>query len=309
MGPDRLARQAPSAVATRSRGIGIAVLGATMFSVSTVTARLALEGGMDVPTANAARFLFAVLVLCGFFALRRQVPSLPQRQRLAALGLGIAFFVAGFGFLGAIQYIPVSIAVLVLYTYPVLVGLIVRVGEREALGPIRLASLGLAFGGLALALDVQAAALPDWRGLALAFLAAASMSAMVVGSGRVMRNADRNTVLLHLLAAATTLFVIVILLGDGPHWPRMEGGWFAAAGLVVTFAAGQLALIAAIEWAGPVLTATIMNLEPLITIALAVLLVGERLTVLQAFGAGLVITAILLMRRTGRPAAASAGET
>lgn len=308
MGPDGLAPGSQRGIARRSRGTGIAVLAATMFSVSTVMARLALEGGLDVPTANAARFLFAVLVLCVFFALRRQVPRLPRRQRLAALGLGIAFFVTGFGFLDAIQYIPVSIAVLVLYTYPILVGLIARVGEREALGPVRLASLGLAFGGLALALDVQAAALPDWRGLALAFLAAASMSVMVVGSGRVMRDADRNMVLLHLLAAAATLFVIVIMLGDGPHWPRTEEGWLATAGLVVAFAAGQLSLIAAIEWAGPVLTATIMNLEPLITIALAVLLVGERLTALQALGAGLVIAAILLMSRTGRPAGLSTGE-
>jgi len=272
-----------------------------MFSVGTVMARLAFDGGMDAPTANAARFLFAVLVLCVFFALRRQAPRLPRRQGIAALALGIAFFVTGFGFLAAIQYIPVSIAVLVLYTFPVLVGLIAWLGGREPLGPFRLASLGLAFAGLVLTLNVQAATLPDWRGLALAFLAAVSMSVVVVGSGRILRDADRNMVLLYLLAAAATLFVIVILLGDGPQWPRTAAGWFAAAGLVATFAAAQLSLIAAIERAGPVLTAMIMNLEPLITIAFAVLLVGERLTALQALGAGLVIAAILLISRTGRP--------
>lgn len=309
MGPDRLARQAPGAVATRSRGIGVAVLGAAMFSVATVMARLALEDGMDVSTANAARFLFAVLVLVVFFVAQRRFPSLLGRQRLAAAALGVAFFLTGFCFLGAIEYIPVSIAVLVLYTYPLLVGLIAWAGEREALWPVRLASLGLAFCGLALALDVRAAAPPDWRGLALACLAAASMSAMVVGSGRVMRNADRGTVNLHILVTAATLFVIVLALTDGPHWPRTGGGWMAVAGLVVSFAVAQLALIAAIGWAGPVLAATIMNLEPLITIALAVFLVGERLTLLQALGAALVIIAIFLVSRANKPAAASADET
>ncbi len=308
MGPDGLAPGPQRVDARRSRGTGIAVLAASMFSVGTVMARLAFDGGMDAPTANAARFLFAILVLCLFFVLRRRLPSLPARHRVAALALGIPVFVTTFGFLDAIQYIPVSVAVLALYTYPVLVGLIAWLAGREPLGPIRLAALALAFGGLVLALDIQAAVMPDWRGLALALLAAASMSVMVVGGSRVMREADPSVVNLHLLATASALFVIVLLVGDGPHWPSTEDGRLAAAGLLVAFAAGQLSLIAAIARAGPVLAATIMNLEPLITIALAVLLVGERLTALQALGAGLVIAAILLVSRTGRPAAPSTGE-
>ena len=271
-------------------------------------ARLAFEGGMDAPTANAARFLFAVLALIVFFVLRRRFPSLPRRQRLAALALGIAFFFTTFGFLDAIRYIPVSVAVLVLYIYPILVGLVASVTERASLGPTRLTSLVLAFAGLALALNVQAAALPDWRGLALACLAATSMSVMVIGSSRVMREVDRSSVNLHLLVGASTLFVIILPLGGGAQWPRTEAGWLAVAGMVTTFAVGQLALVAAIGWAGPVLTATVMNLEPLITIAFAVLLVGERLTLPQTVGAGLVVSAVFLMGRAGRPSSASATE-
>ena len=56
------------------------------------------------------------------------------------------------------------------------------------------------------------------------------------------------------------------------------------------------------------LTATVVNLEPLITIALAVPLVGERLTLLQTVGAGLEVSAAFLMGRAGRPSSASATE-
>lgn len=307
----RLDTSAPAARAQSGaspRGIGYAVLCASVFSANTVCARIAFEGGLDAPTGNALRFGFTVLVLIVLFARRRRFPALPHRQRLAALALGVPFFFTSFGYLGAIQYLPVSIAVLVLYIFPILVGLISRITEGERLGPTRIAALLLAFLGLGLALDLHTEILPDWRGLGLAFLAASGMSIMVIGSSRVMRGADHSAVNLHLMVGASLIFAILLLIGGGPSWPRTESGWMGLAGLLLTFAAGQLALIAAIGRAGPILTATVMNLEPLITIALAVLFVGERLVPLQLAGAGLVVLAIFLMSRAGRPISVPAAE-
>jgi drug/metabolite transporter (DMT)-like permease len=292
----------------RLHGAGFAVACATVFSVNTVCARLAFESGADAPTSNAVRFTFTVLVLLLVAALRRKRPTLTRRQRLAAMALGVPFFVASSGYLGSIQYIPVSVAVLVLYTYPILVGLIAPLTEGERLGPLRLGALLTAFLGLALALGVQAHTQPDWRGLGLAFLAAACMSVMVTGSSRLMREADRGAINLYLMLSASALFLVTLILGGETHWPHTDKGWLAFGGLLVTFAAGQLALIAAIGRAGPVLTSAVMNLEPLVTIGLAVLLVGESLTLLQLVGAGLVVLAIFMMSRAGPPAPAPVAE-
>jgi drug/metabolite transporter (DMT)-like permease len=46
-----------------------------------------------------------------------------------------------------------------------------------------------------------------------------------------------------------------------------------------------------------VVTAVAMNLEPLITIGLAVILLGERVSAVQLGGAALVVAAIAIMRR------------
>ncbi|MFI4987994.1 MAG: DMT family transporter, partial [Alphaproteobacteria bacterium] len=289
-------------------GVGYALAAASVFSVNTNLARLAFAGGSDAPTLNAVRFAFTVVVLLIIAALRRRSRKpLTPRQRLAAAALGVLFFLCSFGYMGAIQYIPVSIAVLLLYSYPALVGLMARVSECRPLGLARTAALLLAFAGVALALGVDRTTELDWRGVALACLAAGSMALLVTGSSRVLREADHGEVNLHLTATAAVLFLAALAFGGKVHWPESGGGWLAFGGVLVTFAACQLTLIAAIGRAGPVPTAAVMNLEPPLTIGLAVLLVGERLTPLQMLGAVLVVAALFVMSR-GRPRPIPAAE-
>lgn len=292
---------APHSPSERARGIACSIASAAFFAGNTNLARLAFEGGADAATLNAVRFAFTVLVLLLIASMRRRPAALERRQRLLACGLGVLFFLVSFGYMGAIQFIPVSVAVLLLYSYPMLVGLIARLSEREPLGRARAAALVLAFAGLALALGVDAQTPPDWRGVALVILGAVAMALLVTGSSRVMRRADPGTVNLHLMATGAVLFLVALPLGGAQHWPAGQGAWLAFAGAVLVFALAQLSLIAGIRRAGPVLAATLMNLEPLLTIALAVLFLGERLTRLQLLGAALVLAAIFLTSR-GRPA-------
>lgn len=283
-----------AAPAARLRRIALPAVAATAYSLNTVFARLALAGGADVATINAARFLFIVVLLFGLSHGSRGAPSLSRKKRGSALLLGLPFSLTSLGYLASLRYIPVSIAVLVLYTYPILVGLLAGASGGEGVSPRRLAALLLAFLGLALAMNVDIAALPDWRGVALAFMAAAAMSVFVIGSARLLNGEARPEVNFHLMLGATVPVLALLPLGGGPHWPVAAAGWWSLASVLVTFSLAQLALLAAIGRAGAVLTAAVMNLEPVVTIALAVLLVGERLSLSMSLGAALVALAIFL---------------
>ena len=224
---------------------------------------------------------------------QRRIPFLAG---LAAAALAVPVALSSFGYLGAVEYIPVSTAVLVVYTYPIWVGLITRLTRGEPLGGARVIAIFLAFAGVAIALDVHASAMPDARGLALAALAALGMAAMVLGSSRLVRDIDPGAVNFYLSSAATGIFVVLLLVGD-PHLPHSALGRLGFAGLLVTFPLAQLALLAAVDRAGPVVTAVVMNLEPLITSGRAVILLGERVSAVQLGGAALVGAASAIMRR------------
>lgn len=280
----------------RRHGLALAATSASLFSLNTVCARAAFDAGADALTGNAARSAFAAVVFGLLLALRRGGTRLSGRQRLAAAALAVPVALSSFGYLGAVEYIPVSTAVLIVYTYPIWVGLIARLTRREPLGGARVAAIFLAFAGVAIALDVHTRALPDTRGLALAALAAIGMAAMVLGSSRLVRDIDPGAVNFYLSAAATGIFAVLLLVSDF-HLPHGALGQLGFAGLLLTYPLAQLALLTAVDRAGPVVTAVAMNLEPLITIGLAVILLGEHVSAVQLGGAALVVAAIAIMRR------------
>jgi drug/metabolite transporter (DMT)-like permease len=282
--------------AHRRRGLALAASSAALFSFNTVCARAAFDAGADAITGNAARSAFAVAVFGLLLVVRRGRPRLSGRQRLAAAALAVPVALSSFGYLGAVEYIPVSTAVLIVYTYPIWVGVIARLTRGEPLGGARVIAIVLAFAGVAIALDVHASAMPDARGLALAGLAAIGMTAMVLGSSRLVRDIDPGAINFYLSAAATGIFAVLLLVGD-LHLPHGALGELSFAGLLVSFPLAQLALLAAVDRAGPVVTAVAMNLEPLITIGLAVILLGEHVSAIQLGGAALVVAAIAIMRR------------
>jgi drug/metabolite transporter (DMT)-like permease len=284
------------ATARRRHGLALAATSASLFSFNTVCARTAFDAGANAIAGNAARSAFAAAVFGLLLVLRRGGPRLSGRQRLAAAALAVPVALSSFGYLGAVEYIPVSTAVLVVYTYPIWVGLIARLTHGESLGGARVVAILLAFAGVAIALDVHASAMPDARGLALAALAAIGMTAMVLGSSRLVRDIDPGAVNFYLSSAATGIFAVLLLVGD-PHLPHGALGHLGFAGLLVTFPLAQLALLASVDRAGPVVTAVVMNLEPLITIGLAVILLGEHVSAVQLGGAALVVAAIAIMRR------------
>jgi drug/metabolite transporter (DMT)-like permease len=282
--------------AGRRSGLALAAASASLFSLNTVCARTAFDAGANALAGNAARSAFAVGVFGLLLVLRRGGPRLTGRQRLAATALAVPVALSSFGYLGAVEYIPVSTAVLIVYTYPIWVGVFARLTHGEPLGAARVVAIFLAFAGVAITLDVHASAMPDARGLALAVVAAIGMTSMVLGSSRLVRDIDPGAVNFYLSSGMTAIFAVLVLVGD-PRLPHTALGHLGFAGLLVTFPLAQLALLAAVDRAGPVVTAVVMNLEPLITIGLAVILLGEHVAALQLGGAALVVCAIAIMRR------------
>ena len=104
---------------------------------------------------------------------------------------------------------------------------------------------------------------------------------------------------LNVAVGAVGLWAAVLLLV-----PRNEYNWHAApyfiASGVVGTAAGRLFRVAAIEKVGASVSAAILNLAPLISTVLAVLLLGERITLPILTGTLVVVFGTTLLSVSGR---------
>ena len=274
----------------------LVVMVALAFTTSTIFARLTYDAGSDAVTVLALRYSVVALLLYLYFRLRGQPPWLPPPLGRKAIGVGLLVAAYAFGYLGAVQYIPVSLAVLIFYTYPLLTGVGARLFEREALSPGKLLALGLGLLGVALAVEVTLTGI-DARGLGLAALGAVGIAASIIASQRAMRTTGSLSVTFYVNLVAAFVYLAVGLLRGGFALPDTAAGWHALLAMPLFFSVGIIGFFAAVSLIGGVKTATIMNVEPVFTVLGAVLVLGEHLAPLQLLGAALVVLAIFLVHR------------
>lgn len=276
-------------------GIGWLLVSGLGFTISILVASAALKGGIDVHTSNALRYLSAIALLFVYQKATGKPIKIPPYERFTALALGITVFMMGIGYLGATQYIPVSLAVLIFYTGPFFIFFISRFTEKEPLTIIRLAAIVIAFIGLSLVLDVQSSGAFQLKGILFALMAAVGMATFVTVSSLAIRTADAQAVNLHAMFGGALLFLFFFFTAGGTVSAITPAGFFKLCGSGFAIGFAYITFYAGLKVVGPVRASMLLNVEPIFTVALAVILLGESLSLSQFMGAGLVIVGIIMI--------------
>lgn len=257
--------------------------------------------GSNAPTIVMTRLalLLPIFLVYAWFA-RRPI-RLPFRQRLFALCLGAITACQTLSIFTAYRYIPISLATLIEYTYPLLTLLAMRVLYGEALTLGRLAAFVASIAGVCLALRVDFAAIHP-VGLALAFTSALLVGGRLIASSRFLRTSDPIRLLIHMQMGGLAIAIPVFGLSGRVVVPDAGIGIAALLGMSALSGVGTLLSLTAVKLAGPSRTAMAQTGEVVFTVALAALLLGESLTAQKAVGAALVLGAVLglqFLRTTG----------
>jgi len=269
------------------------------YSLCVIMARTVYDHGGNALTALISRMgLFTVGMLI-FFRVKGQSPMLAPSERYASLGLGVVIAVQSFAYYSSFEFIPVSLAALVFYTYPTLVAVTVRLISRTPLTPLMLGALITAFFGIALVLEVSLETLNPW-GIARAFVASIGMATTAIVSSRILRRADSRRMALHTAASASTIYVLAAIVTGTAALPVDVPGWAALMALPVFYVVAVIGWYSTIPVLGAMRVAFISNGEPIFTVIMATTLLGEVLSLQQMIGAALVIGAIFAVQIFGR---------
>ncbi len=272
------------------------LIAAVFLGVNTTLARLAYDGGSDPFTVIGSRFLFCAVTTGLIIRLAHRTTIIPRRTWPLTLCVTVVWFLGPTSYLWSVFFIPVSLAALIFYTFPLMVAAASVITEGARLGPARVGAFLLAFAGLAIALSPSIHGL-DWRGIALSFLAAIGTALTLILSKRLIAEQGVFTFTLYMNTGSVVLITGILWIAGGITPPNETTGWIGLSGATFGFAVGVLAMFTAIQFVGPVPTALMMNLEPLISILAAAVVLGERLTPLQLAGAIMVAGALTLSMR------------
>src|SRR5262245_8271967 len=106
------------------------------YSLCVILARVAYFHGANALTVLIARMGMFFVGMGVYFRLTRQSAYLPPTERYASLALGVLVAIQSYAYYSAFQYIPVSLAALIFYTYPTLVAFVSRLIARTPLTPL-----------------------------------------------------------------------------------------------------------------------------------------------------------------------------
>jgi drug/metabolite transporter (DMT)-like permease len=277
-------------------GVALTLAAATAYGLTPIFARLAYDAGATTLAIIGTRYWVAVAAMALLARLRAAPVALPREQRVWGFVVGVLLTFIAYGYLGSVYWIPVGVAALVLYTYPI----IVTVGARFVLGARPTAAKWLAivaaFAGVAIVLGVPTVP-PDPRGLALAALAGVSYATMVLVAGRLGGRVDSLRLTFDGSVWAGLFCSVAALATGDAHLPATALGWVGFVGTILCFTSGLVAFFAGLPHVGPIRSSGLMNLEPVISVVVAIALLGETLTPLQAVGALLILASLVPLSR------------
>ncbi len=276
--------------AGEARGLALIALSTLAYGVQPIFGKVAYAAGVEPLPLLAWRYLIALVCL----ELLERGPRPPLRERLRLWGIGSVFVVNSVAYFMALDALPASVTALVLFTYPVIVALFAALAGVEALTWRSLLAALAAFAGCALtAGGLQLSAGLSARGVAWALVAAVVYAGYVVLSSRFGRGVEARMLALHLVQVAALLCVLMSLLGPGLSLPRDPRAWLSVAAIaVVSTVVSMIAFLAGMALVGPSRASVLASLEVLVTLVLAFLLLGERLSPRQWGGAVLILGAV-----------------
>jgi drug/metabolite transporter (DMT)-like permease len=281
--------------ALRSRewaGSALALAAAVAFALANTSASLAYHGGSNSLTVAAIRFVLPTAALVVWLRMRGVPLSLPRRDGWVAAALGAITAVYTWALQSSIEAIPLALAILVFYLFPLVATVILGVCGWEKRGWRTIAALMLAFVGLALALDPRGGNL-DIEGVALAFVGALGLGTVIAISSRVFRAGDSRPVTLYIAAIASVLLIILCATHGKFVLPRTGLGWVGFVGAAAFYAFAMIAFFIAVSMIGPVRTSLLSYAEPMVAVGLGITLLGEALPPIQIAGLALVVTALV----------------
>lgn len=295
--------------AARPAVVGLALVGlSTMMLGSTpVFARLAYDAGSDAAMLTFGRYVIAGLVgLAVLLSQGRAVP-LQRSDVLPVSVLGLVSLAQSLAYLGAVTLIPVGVAHVLLFLFPLIAAILVWAVDRQPVPSARFLALAIALVGVALTSGAAPQAV-DPTGVGLGILAALGTAIFIVFGSRISRRSGALTfVSASYLAAALASCVGMAVVGD-LAFPATALGWGGLIGASLLFILGILAFFAALSRLDTVRASLIANLEPLVAIGLAFVVLSERLSAVQLIGAALVVGAILAAEQMSRVVRPSPGE-
>ncbi|MEK4227943.1 EamA family transporter [Solibacillus sp. FSL H8-0538] len=274
------------------------IIAASSYGILSTIVKVAMQHGFTSAEAVTSQYVFGFgLALLLFLVTQRSLPKLTKPGILTLLFAGIFTAITGIVYGQALNYLPASLAVVMLFQFT-WIGLFMDcVIKRRLPSRLEVISLLFLFAGTILAAGVLDADLSQiaWQGWALGMAAAVSFASFLQINSRTVEGV--TTIGRTFILATISLVVILTFLTPEILWNgQLTAGLWKFGILLGTF--GIILPILLFSIASPKvgggLTSILSAMELPVAIIVSVIVLHEALTVMQIAGIFLVLIGMIL---------------
>jgi drug/metabolite transporter (DMT)-like permease len=274
---------------------------ATAFGTLAIFAKLGYATGLGTEQTLAFRFLLAAIGMIALALALGQNPLRLRRDQLLTLfGLGVFVYTGqSLTYFIALRSLEASLVVLIAYVYPSLVVIAGWLFLRRSVSVWHGIALAMSMAGVALLVGGAEFHL-SWAlvwPLALAIASPMIYTGYILIGERVMTSVPAVAASAVIMTGAAVSFCMLAALNHQLAPPRNAGGWAVGVGiaLIPTMIAISL-FLAGLPRVGAARAALLSTWEPVVTVFLAVVVLGDRLSIVQVLGGVLVIVAVIVVQ-------------
>jgi drug/metabolite transporter (DMT)-like permease len=278
-------------------GIFLIAVSAMSFGSMAIFARLAYDAGTNPITILFLRFTIAAIFMVAIMAGKNM--TFPRGRTLVTLVLmgALGYVGLSFAFFTALTMAPAGLLAILLYLYPAFVTLMATIFLKKPVTILKLVALSLTFGGTIIIIGLDGGRGQN-LGIALAITAAVLYSIYILVGSNVISNAGAFPASTIVIIAASVVFSGIVIV-EGVKFPTTSIGWVSVFAIaLVSTAPAFVTFFAGLKRIDPANAAMISTLEPLVTVTLAVIVLGETMTLPKILGGVMILAAVVLLTRS-----------
>jgi drug/metabolite transporter (DMT)-like permease len=283
-------------------GLLLVLLSAAGFSSLGIFMKFAYASGANPATILAFRFLFAtplMWLMLRHFGLSVRLEGPLARWLLLYGGLGYTTISVLFAL--CLKSLPVSLAIMLFYTYPAYVAIIALALGHETLSWQRFTALLVCFVGMFMTLGVSFEGINP-TGVLYGLAAALAQAVYTIIGNRILKNVPPLVVTTYVCFAAAAVFLLTgTLLGELMLDLPLAGWGSILALAVLATCIGVCCFFVAISYIGPSNTAIGSMTEPMMAVALSIIVLEETVSASQTLGGAMILAGIFILQlRNGK---------
>jgi drug/metabolite transporter (DMT)-like permease len=274
----------------------LVIISAIAFGAIAIFAKTAYSAGADPISVLFFRFSIASLIMIPLMIVRN-IPF-PRGKTLLGLMLmgGIGYVGMSFCFFTALTMASAGLVAILLYLYPAIVTLLSALLFKESIKGLKILAVILALSGTVLTIGPGGGGRP--LGIALAMTAPFIYSAYILAGSKFTKQAGVFSASTVVIISASIVFGILVLI-KGLSIPRSLEGWGSV--LAIALVSTVIAIntfFAGLKQVGPTNASVLSTFEPITTVVLASLFLGETVGPMRLAGGGLILVAVVLLARS-----------